>query len=86
MCLLYSVILYVWRVDKIRERRDAKRIWYEKWGPTVLCLGLLLAVLVNFILRLKHGNGLASDNNNQSQNQIVTNIANSSYEMRGLEL
>ncbi|OKL55620.1 Vacuolar transporter chaperone 4 [Talaromyces atroroseus] len=84
MCLLYSVMLYVWRVDKIRKRRDVKRIYYEKWGPTMLCLGLLLAVLVNFILRVRHGNGIASDNNSQSQNQIVANM--SSYDMRGLEL
>lgn len=55
ICLLYSVVLYVWRVDKIRKRRDVKRIYYEKWGPTFLCLGLVAAVLVNFILRAKQG-------------------------------
>ena len=54
LCLVYSVVLYVWRVDKIRKRRDVKRVYYEKWGPTLLCCGLLAAVLVNFLLRLKH--------------------------------
>lgn len=61
ICLLYSVILYVWRVDKIRKRRDVKRVYYEKWGPTFLCLGLVGAVLANFILRAKHGQ-LVPDN------------------------
>lgn len=84
LCLLYSVVLYVWRVDKIRKRRDMKRIWYEKWGPTVLCLGLLLAVLVNFILRMKHGDIVADDNRGQNH-QTITNAGNIS-EVRGLEL
>jgi SPX domain protein involved in polyphosphate accumulation/uncharacterized membrane protein YidH (DUF202 family) len=55
LALLYSLVLYVWRVDKIRKRRDVKRIYHEKWGPTILCLGLLAAVLVNFGLRIRNG-------------------------------
>jgi uncharacterized membrane protein YidH (DUF202 family) len=55
LTLLYSLILYVWRVDKIRKRRDVKRVYHEKWGPTILCLGLLAAVLVNFGLRIRNG-------------------------------
>lgn len=61
LCLLYSAILYVWRVDKIRNRRDVKRVYHEKFGPTFLCLGLLTAVLVNFILRAKHGDLVPDD-------------------------
>ncbi|KAL1982998.1 hypothetical protein VTN96DRAFT_613 [Rasamsonia emersonii] len=61
MSLLYSAILYIWRVDKIRKRRDVKRVYHEKWGPTILCLGLLTAVLVNFILRIQHGGFEADD-------------------------
>ena len=55
LTLLYSLILYVWRVDKIRKRRDVKRVYHEKWGPTILCFGLLAAVLVNFGLRIHNG-------------------------------
>lgn len=55
VALLYSVVLYMWRVDKIRKRRDVKRVYHEKWGPTFLCMGLLGAVLMNFALRLKSG-------------------------------
>lgn len=61
ICLLYSVVLYVWRVDKIRKRRDVKRIYYEKWGPTFLCLGIVAAVLMNFILRAKKGQLVSGD-------------------------
>lgn len=50
--ILYSLVLYIWRVDKIRKRRDVKRVYHEKWGPTILCLGVLVAVIVNFSLRL----------------------------------
>jgi uncharacterized membrane protein YidH (DUF202 family) len=65
LALLYSAILYVWRVDKIRKRRDVKRVYHEKWGPTLLCLGLLTAVLVNFILRIRHG-GFTMDDDDRS--------------------
>ncbi|KAI5287029.1 vacuolar transporter chaperone [Ascosphaera aggregata] len=53
LALLYSFMLYLWRVDKIRKRRAVKRVYHEKWGPTVLCVGLLGCVLVNFALRIK---------------------------------
>ncbi|KAI5307886.1 vacuolar transporter chaperone [Ascosphaera atra] len=53
LSLLYSFLLYMWRVDKIRKRRAVKRVYHEKWGPTVLCFGLVLCVAVNFGLKLK---------------------------------
>ncbi|BDD63043.1 hypothetical protein MAP00_007991 [Monascus purpureus] len=55
LALLYSLVLYIRRVDKIRKRRDVKRVYYEKWGPTVLGMGLVMIVLVNFGLRIHHG-------------------------------
>ena len=88
LCLLYSVVLYVWRVDKIRKRRDVKRIWYEKWGPTFLCLGLISAVLVNFILRAKHGQFVPDTDHHRHLvqaamgNQTAVEVENT----RGLEL
>jgi len=55
LSLLYSMLLYLWRVDNIRKRRDVRRVYHEKWGPTVLCVGLFVAVLVNFVLKGKDG-------------------------------
>ena len=52
-------MLYIWRVDKIRKRRGVRRVYYEKWGPTVLGLGLVLAILVNFGLRVRQGGFMA---------------------------
>ena len=59
IALLYSLVLYIRRVDKIRKRRDVKRVYYEKWGPTVLGLGLVLVLLVNFALRIHRGGFMA---------------------------
>ncbi|KAJ5605525.1 hypothetical protein N7510_008306 [Penicillium lagena] len=59
--LVYSLFLYIWRVDKIRKRRDVKRVYYEKWGPSVVGLGLLAVILVNFGLRVKAGGFMAPD-------------------------
>ncbi|KAJ5684553.1 Vacuolar transporter chaperone 4 [Penicillium maclennaniae] len=59
--LIYSLVLYVWRVDKIRKRRDVKRVYYEKWGPTVVSVGLVVVVLVNFGLRVRAGGFMAGD-------------------------
>lgn len=53
--LVYSLILYIWRVDKIRKRRDVKRVYYERWGPTVISVGLVVIILINFILRVRAG-------------------------------
>lgn len=54
-------MLYIWRVDKIRKRRDVKRVYYERWGPTILGIGLVLAVLVNFGLRARETGFMAQD-------------------------
>lgn len=59
VALVYSLLLYVWRVDKIRKRRDVKRVYYEKWGPTIVSVGLMTVVLVNFGLRVKAGGFMA---------------------------
>ncbi|KAJ5151233.1 Vacuolar transporter chaperone 4 [Penicillium canariense] len=59
--LVYSLLLYIWRVDKIRKRRDVKRVYYEKWGPTVVSVGLVVVVLVNFGLRVKAGGFMAGE-------------------------
>lgn len=47
--LLYSLGLYLWRVAMIRERRAAK--YHDAIGPSLLCVGLFVAVVINFGLR-----------------------------------
>jgi uncharacterized membrane protein YidH (DUF202 family) len=57
--LFYSLTLYLWRVQKTRLRRAVT--YHDKWGPTMLCLILLAAVMVNVGLRFGgggHGVGL----------------------------
>jgi SPX domain protein involved in polyphosphate accumulation len=48
--LLYSLCLYLWRVDRISKRMSVN---YHDWvGPSALCAGLFGAVLVSFGFRL----------------------------------
>lgn len=61
LSLIYSLILYIRRVDKIRKRRDVKRVYYEKWGPTVVGVGLAAILLVNFGLRARQAGFMARD-------------------------
>ncbi|KAI9803774.1 MAG: hypothetical protein M1825_001654 [Sarcosagium campestre] len=49
--LLYSMCLYLWRVDKIRKRRAVR--YHDAIGPTLLCIGLGVAVLINFVFRVE---------------------------------
>lgn len=61
LSLLYSLVLYIRRVDKIRKRRDVKRVYYEKWGPTIVGVGLAAILLVNFGLRARQAGFMARD-------------------------
>ena len=51
--LLYSMVLYLWRVKMIQERRAVK--YHDAWGPTLLCTGLAAAVAVSFGIRVGMG-------------------------------
>ncbi|KAF2478116.1 SPX-domain-containing protein [Lindgomyces ingoldianus] len=51
--LFYSAGLYLWRVRMIRKRRAVT--YHDRWGPTLLCLGLLAAVGVSFGFRIAGG-------------------------------
>ena len=46
MALLYSVGTYLYRSKSIRSRKAIK--YYDKWGPSVLCVSLFVAVALNF--------------------------------------
>ncbi|KAK3939677.1 vacuolar transporter chaperone 4 [Diplogelasinospora grovesii] len=44
--LCYSVGIYLYRAKAIRTRKVAR--YYDKWGPSVLCFALFVAVALNF--------------------------------------
>ncbi|GJN68413.1 vacuolar transporter chaperone 4 [Purpureocillium lilacinum] len=46
LSLCYSVGIYLYRSRSIRNRKAAK--YYDKWGPSVLCVSLVVAVALNF--------------------------------------
>ncbi|KAK3335009.1 vacuolar transporter chaperone 4 [Neurospora tetraspora] len=46
LSLCYAVVIYLYRSRAIRTRKAAK--YYDKWGPSVLCASLLVAVVLNF--------------------------------------
>lgn len=45
--------LYLWRVDKIRNRNAVT--YHDAYGPTVLCIGLFIAVAISFGYRIAKG-------------------------------
>ncbi|GAB7360797.1 hypothetical protein MBLNU230_g0784t1 [Neophaeotheca triangularis] len=52
--LFYSLALYLWRVDKIKNRRAVS--FHDRFGPTVLCFMLFGACAVSFGYRFAgHG-------------------------------
>ncbi|CAI2185646.1 6417_t:CDS:2 [Funneliformis geosporum] len=50
MVMLYSLGTYLWRAKKIRKKESGS--YDDRYGPTFLCGILLIAVVVNFWLRL----------------------------------
>jgi uncharacterized membrane protein YidH (DUF202 family) len=44
--LVYAAGLYIWRVRMMRSRRAVR--YHEKYGPTVLCALMVIAVGINF--------------------------------------
>lgn len=48
--IAYSGIIFVIRALKIRQR-ESSNIYFDAYGPTILCAAILAAVVVNFILR-----------------------------------
>lgn len=49
--LFYAAGLYLWRVKMMRARRAVG--YHEKYGPTILCVLMVIAVAVNFVGALK---------------------------------
>jgi hypothetical protein len=51
VALLYSVGIYLWRATAIRKRRAIR--YHDRWGPSVLCVALLVAVALNVWFEVK---------------------------------
>lgn len=47
--MIYALVTFHWRARSIRRRGQAG--FDDRYGPTVLAIALLAAVVVNFILR-----------------------------------
>ncbi len=53
VALFYSMGIFLWRVDMLKKKRAVN--YHDKWGPSALCLGLVIAVGINFGYRLSYG-------------------------------
>ena len=51
--MIYALVTYHWRAKSIRQRGQGG--FDDRFGPTVLALMLLAAVVVNFVLRITAG-------------------------------
>lgn len=51
--MLYALGTFHWRANTIRKRGQSG--FDDRFGPTVLALALLAAVIVNFALRMREG-------------------------------
>lgn len=50
--MIYALVTYHWRAKSIRMRGQAG--FDDRFGPTFLAVILLLAVVVNFVLRITY--------------------------------
>jgi len=53
VALFYSMGIFLWRVDRIKQRKAVS--YHDKWGPSVLCIGLVACVGVAIGYRFKYG-------------------------------
>lgn len=51
LTIAYSTIVFVYRSLKLRTR-SADGLYYDKWGPSLLCIVLVAALATNVVLRL----------------------------------
>lgn len=50
MTMVYALVTYHWRANAIRKRGSGP--YDDRFGPTMLCIFLLAAVVTNFALRV----------------------------------
>jgi len=53
--MIYALVTFHWRAKSIRLRGQGG--FDDRWGPSVLAVALLAAVVVNFVLRVVEGYG-----------------------------
>ena len=53
--MIYALSTFHWRARSIRLRGQSG--FDDRWGPTVLALALLAALMVNFVLRVVNDKG-----------------------------
>jgi hypothetical protein len=51
LAIAYSATIFVYRAYRLRARR-AEGLYYDKYGPTLLCFVLFLALATNIGLRV----------------------------------
>jgi uncharacterized membrane protein YidH (DUF202 family) len=51
LAIVYSAAIFVYRTLHLRKRR-AEGVYYDKYGPTILSVVLLAALVANLVLRL----------------------------------
>lgn len=51
LTMVYALVTYHWRAKAIRMRGTGP--YDDRFGPTMLCIFLLVAVVVNFVLRIR---------------------------------
>jgi hypothetical protein len=51
LAIAYSAAIFIYRSRQLRERK-AEGLYYDKYGPTVLCVVLLAALATNTIMRI----------------------------------
>lgn len=49
--MVYAVVTFHWRAQSIRRRGQSG--FDDRFGPTILAVALLAAIVVNFILRIQ---------------------------------
>lgn len=53
IALFYSMVIFLWRVDRIKQRKAVS--YHDKWGPSVLCVALMACVCVAVGFRFAKG-------------------------------
>lgn len=61
LTMIYALVTYHWRAKSIRIRGQAG--FDDRFGPTFLAIILLLAVVVNFVLRITYSAKRTDDQN-----------------------
>lgn len=50
LCIAYSGIIFVWRTTKLKKK-ETSNAYFDKYGPSFLCITLLIVTIVNIVLR-----------------------------------